>query len=226
MRRFLAVTIIMMVAMLTTTSCNGFHDVLDDSAQLRSRAEAAGEATIYIYFSINKAEIANASELQATVRALRDVLDVFPAEGFGSLYPVINQQLGTVLKDDKLAYLPAAQRLAKVLLEELDRKAIQDSWREEAETITAAIVAFLDGAEKALSNYVPIALNPNPGHFRRLVLKLPSCACHSCRGLTVASSDTAGRIFSNYARQSFAPSHRDFWRAVLKLPRRDSTTAA
>ncbi len=170
MGRFKLLPAIAMVFALV--GCNGLSDVVDNPAQLRSRADAAGEATIYIYFTVNKDQVKNAVELLSTVSTIKAVLSGFPDSGFVSLLPEIERRLAAKLAGDKVVYLPAARRLAKILLEELDKKAMQDNWRDKAGVIASAIVSFLTGAERAIKYYTPSA---GIHHETRLaVLKLPT----------------------------------------------------
>ena len=141
-------------ALLVTTACNPIADWETNPAQIRTKAEIAGSATIYAYFAIDKDSVKHAAGMREVVKVIEGIATSFPEEGFVSLLPLVNKELKKLLTGDKSVYLPPAQMLARVLLEELQCKAEKDQWFEHADAVSDIIAAFLSGADTALASYV------------------------------------------------------------------------
>ena len=155
MKRLYSRMAAVLCALLIVTACNPLADWEDNPAQVRTKAEIAGGATVYAYFAIDKAAVKHAAGLREVVTVIKDVATGFPEAGFVALLPTVNEELQRRLVGEKAVYLLPARLLAQVLLEALQTKAETDHWLDSKDAVSDIISAFLSGADTALASYIP-----------------------------------------------------------------------
>jgi hypothetical protein len=149
----------MSILVLLMCGCNAIEEWENNPALVRSKAELAGGAAVYTYFSIKPDAKAGVEHLREVIKAIDGVVLSFPDEGFMVFLPDVNKKLEEVMKGDAAIYLPPAKLLASVLLESLQQKAEKDHWFDDKEAVSDILSAFLGGADDALAAYV---VKPDP----------------------------------------------------------------
>lgn len=149
-----------LVLMLLGTQLGCIEQYEENPALARSEAEITGSAAIYAFYAANPDAQKGAKKLAETVATIRDVLQGFPAEGFMSLYPKIDEALKAKLTGENLVYLPLAELLTTTLLQALQVQAEKHKWADDATAATDIIAAFLTGADNALAIYAVKAASP------------------------------------------------------------------
>jgi len=153
----LSLSAVLLVGLLC--GCNPIVEWENNPALVRSKAELAGGATIYVYFSIKPDAKAGAEHLRNVIKAIDGTVTSFPAEGFPVFLPEVNKKLEEVMKGDAATYLAPAKLLASILLESLQTKAEKDHWLDNEAAVSDIVSAFLGGADDALAMYV---VRPDP----------------------------------------------------------------
>jgi len=149
----LMLTLPIVLAMLTC-SCNVIDEWETNPALVKSKAELAGAATVYTFFSIKPDAKPGAKHLREVVTAINGIVSSFPSEGFAVFLPDVNKKLDEVMTGEAAPYLPMAKMLASVMLDSLQQKAEKDHWFDDKEAVADILSGFLSGADDALEAYV------------------------------------------------------------------------
>lgn len=147
--------VVAIAALLMSPGCLHDSDGDVDPVKLQNNARLAGEAAVIAYFTIQPDHQDKARELLPVVSEIRKIATAIPEDGFTALKPKVDEALERELTGDEARYLIPAKRLAEIILEELDKKAERDGWKEKLDSTAAVISAFLEGSESALMQYAP-----------------------------------------------------------------------
>lgn len=147
------VAVLSALAMLAC-SCNVIEEWETNPALVRSKAELAGGAVVYTYFSAKPEAKAGAKYMREVIEVIEGVVDSFPSEGFNVFLPGVNKQLEKLMKGEAAVYLMPAKLLASIMLESLQQKAEKDHWFDDRDAVSDILSAFLSGADGAMAAYV------------------------------------------------------------------------
>jgi hypothetical protein len=139
---------------LLVCSCNPIEEWEQNPALVRSKAELAGGAVVYTYFSAKPEAKAGAKHMRVVIQSIEGIVDSFPTEGFNTFLPEVNKKLEELMTGEAAVYLPPAKLLASILLETLQQKAEKDHWFDDADAVSDILSAFLSGADDAMAAYV------------------------------------------------------------------------
>jgi hypothetical protein len=124
--------------------------------QKKDLANKAGTAAVVGWLAIDKPEKATVEAVKVVVDKVRASLTGLQEGGFISALPGIQEATAKLFPDeaDKAKQL-AADKLAKALLEELDKLfAKHPEWKEKGDEVSAILGAFLDGSSSSIGDYL------------------------------------------------------------------------
>jgi hypothetical protein len=147
------VSFLVLLMLCTVCGCDPVKDYADDPVLARSQAEMAGSLTVFAFFTASADARKHADEVGVAITAIHSVIKGFPAEGFMSLYPKVDEILKATNAGTNVTFLPASELLAQTVLQALQHQAEVHKWADKAEAVTDIVASFLTGADNALATF-------------------------------------------------------------------------
>ena len=140
------VSVAVLVLALVSVGVMGCGETPIDKKKL---AGEAGEVAALTYLAVQKPSLEQQALIKGIISKVDDNLNEYKEGGFIATYPGFEELVDKTIPEEKAAERVLAKKLAKLLLEELDKLFERHpDWKTQGAEVAGIVGSFCDGAKK------------------------------------------------------------------------------